>query len=388
MDDAALRVRLEGRAERLEAAALRYRTLLDALKALRWRVRVAQVLEVLEAIASEQRAVDEALALVQRRAAAEGWPPGQVLETATRAHTLRAELARRVARRLGDASTGVLTEDLSRLLRLAAAEPRRVPASARLDVARAALPRSLPELATAQRFGAALERAFDRPSEERGPLVLTAADWDELEALWPQGAEVLDVLWRRLESADASGGVARVLRERARRPGATEPADGMSILAHAEFWRTLATARVEQLAATRVEPARLRPGEAFPVFGWLLRRSSDDRATLPLADARAGLLELAHVLSGTAQTAPGAHPWEALESLAARADGDPSDEDWRRLREALLHLVRATTRPGLHLSPVRREGQQTPPRLSRDCGLRELVRALRAAVADDAGGGR
>jgi hypothetical protein len=149
---------------------------------------------------------------------------------------------------------------------------------------------------------------------------------------------------------------------------------------YAEFWKSLAVSRMEQLATARVEPAALRPGEAFALFGWLVRRQADASATMGLAPPRAGLLELAHLLSGSSHAAPRERPWEALERLAARADEDRADPDWRRVHDALFLLARVAATPTKWLPPVYRVGAPTKTTLNKDASLRELVASLREHV--------
>lgn len=377
-DDSGLRVRLEGRAELLEAAVLRYGALVGALKSLRWKRRLQKLSDVARAVAVDEEAVDEALDFVARRAEAEAWPRGPVLAAAAEAEVLRGELRRRVRRRAGDSAPALATlgASLEHLVELARASPQLVLPGQRWEVACAALPPQLAELQEARRFGASLERVFNRPMEPRGVLEVTPSAWAEVEPRWSEGVRGLDELWRRVEGLDLTGGVARMLRRQARRPPHLEPGQGPTLLVYAEYWRALAASRMEQIASTRVEPAALRPGEALLVFGWLVRRQVQAGAALELAPARAGLLELAHLLSGTSHASPQERPWDALEGLAARADADAEDPDWRRVRDALFVLVRVATTPTKWLPPVQRRGAPAHANLH-DGPLLELVKELR-----------
>jgi len=379
-DDSGLRVRLEGRAELLEAAVLRYGALVGALKSFRWKRRLQKLSDVARAVAVDEEAVDEALGFVARRAESEAWPRGPVLAAAAEAEALRGELRKRVQRRLGDAAPAPaprgLGASLEDLVELARASPQLVLPGQRWEVACAALPAQLAELQAAQRFGASLERVFNRPMEPRGVLQVTPSDWAEVEPAWNDGVRALDELWRRVEALDLTGGVGRMLRRKAKRPARPEPKDGPTLLVYAEYWRALAASRMEHIARTRVEPAVLRPGEALLVFGWLLRRQAQADAALGLAPARAGLLELAHLLSGSSHAPAQERPWDALEALAARADSDAQDPDWRRVRDALFILVRVAATPTKWLPPVHRKGAPAHASLH-DAPLLELVKTLR-----------
>lgn len=378
-DDSGLRVRLEGRAELLEAAVLRYGALVGALKSFRWKRRLQKLSDVARAVAVDEEAVDEALGFVARRAGTEAWPRGPVLAAASEAEALRGELRRRVQRRLLDAAEAPrgLGASLERLVELARASPQFVLPGHRWEVACAALPPRLAELQAAQRFGASLEQVFNRPMEPRGVLQVTPSAWAEVEPGWSEGVRALDELWRRVEGLDLTGGVARMLRRQARRPPhLVEPGQGPTLLVYAEYWRALAASRMEHIASTRVEPAVLRPGEALLVFGWLVRRQAQAGAALELPPARAGLLELAHLLSGSSHASPRERPWDALEALAARADADAEDRDWRRVRDALFVLVRVAATPTRWLPPVHRKDAPAHANLH-DAPLLELVKTLR-----------
>ena len=378
MDDNELRVRLEGRAELLQATVLRYRALVGALKAFRWKERLRRVVDVLQTVAREQDAVDSALAFVRRKAALEAWPKGPVLASAAETDALLVELRRQVARRLGDDASRVLAEDLFRLERLATASPRLVLPGHRWQVACTALPPSLPELEVALRFGSSLERVFGRPMDPRGALKVTPPEWALVERSWVDGVRALEVVWKRAEAIDLSGGVGRMLRRRAKRLPRVELSQGPTMLVYAEFWRALARSRMEQLSSVRVEPATLRPEEHFAVFAWLVRRQSDPTAPLDLPPPRAALLELAHLLSGSARASPRERPWDALDALAGRADDDREDPDWRRVHDALYLLARVAATPAKWLPPVYREGAPARSTLDKDASLRELVDSLRA----------
>ena len=68
------RLRLEGRAELLEAARARYRALLEALSAKAWEEPLRKELALLREAQAVATRVDEALTAALRRAQAESWP--------------------------------------------------------------------------------------------------------------------------------------------------------------------------------------------------------------------------------------------------------------------------------------------------------------------------
>jgi hypothetical protein len=379
--ESALRTRLEGRAELLEATRVRYRALLTALEALWWRPKARRCAPVLLEVAAREGAVAEALQFTARHGRAEGWPPGPVLRLVDEVQRLQERLRRAVERRLGPAATHRLPDDLREVERLSSAAPRLVLPTQRWATACAALPRTLEAVATAERFGALLERLFARPLEVQGPLPFTADDARALEIAWTPGAEALEAAFARLDEVDRTGGTGRALRRRARRlprGGASPVGPGAAVVVHAEFWRRMALARLEQLVAPRVAPAHPSPEEAAVVLAWLVRRRSEPGAVLPLLPARAALLELAHELSGPPP--PGGRPWARLEGLAAAADRVPDAADWRALRDALALQVRVAATRTPWLPPVYREPLPARPAAPPGSCLVELVGQLRSQL--------
>src|SRR5262245_43781617 len=121
-----LRRRLEGRADLLDAAALRYRALRYALSRVLWKGRLRRNAEVLRATAEAQAEVEETLAIALRRAEAEGWPTDdpwvqQLFGLRDAAAALAQQAARRLKAPAGQ-SLGVLLGDLEALL----AGPRKI----------------------------------------------------------------------------------------------------------------------------------------------------------------------------------------------------------------------------------------------------------------------
>ncbi|MHB8876951.1 MAG: hypothetical protein ACYC8T_24915, partial [Myxococcaceae bacterium] len=189
--DDGYRLRLEGRAELLEAARLRYRALLTMLRALRWRARLRKNAALLRETAGAQGAVDEALESATRRAKAERWPArASMSRCLVEVAKLRAALSKVAARRLGGAEPS-LGAALSRLEALALAGPRKVRPGQRWAIALEVLPSSLPALRRCASFGARLEQLFGRPAGEGDTLPFDAAEAQALSSDWVEGEAAL-----------------------------------------------------------------------------------------------------------------------------------------------------------------------------------------------------
>jgi hypothetical protein len=378
-----LRIRLEGGAELLDATLVRYRALVHALASFRWKEKVRRLGDVLREAARVQRRVDDVLALVQRRAQAEAWPEGPVLLTAHDVRALRSSLRDLVERRLDGDATHLLDEDFLELELRAFSSPRLVLPGQRWATACEVLPASLDELGPVRALWLALERAFGPPGD------VTPERWTGVEAAWTAATPALARLWLRVERIDVTGGVGRSLRRRARlapRFTAEQAATGPAALVTAEYWRAQATARIAHHVTALLAPARPREVELWPLFSWLVARAADPALSLAhavLSPARAALLELALSLSGGA---PGRaqHPFVRLRELASTADLDRADEDWRRLREALVLLVRVASASAKWLPPVHRDpAQAQPPRPDDDAPLLDLVQALESRLTQN-----
>lgn len=375
-NDEDLRIRLEGGAELLDATCLRYRALVAALEAWLWKERLRRLSDLVLEAAGSQARVDEVLALAEHRAQPEAWPEGAVLRTVREVRELRTKLGALTARRLQRASSGALDADLRELELRASSSPRLVLPSRRWATACAVLPPTLDELAQARALTDLLEPAFGPQGE------LTLERWLLIEAAWPRAATALDRAWRRVERIDLTGGLARWLRSRARRQPHVPPEQrdqGPAVLIAAEYWRTVTGTRIEQRVTAAVSPVRCRPEEHWPVFGWLVRRTTQpalELAHAALPTARGALLELAVLLSGHASASQ--HPFERLRTLAAAADHPPHDDDWHRLRQGLALVVRVTTRPAKWLPPVHRVPAPQPSRPTPrpDATLGELLHQL------------
>lgn len=388
IDDASLRVRLEGGAELLDATRLRYRALVAALGGLGWKDKLRRNRDVLREVARTQADVDATLDHALRRADAEGWPE----ETATVACLrevagLRDELRALVDRRLGDAGArATLKDKLLSLGERVLFAPRLVLPGQRWALAKELLSSSVsPEVSQVLDFGVAVERLFSRPLEPAHVLPVELLEWDDLVGAWPLGELALDLVLGRLTKVDPTGGLRRAVERRARHVPRVADAEGLHQVLHAHFWRATALARIDAVLAARLAPATARPRERFAVFRYLLRRERDAQARLAdegVPAPRAALLELAHELTGLPQErAPTVGGWDGLLRRAALADAAPDAVDWPKVRDALRLLVHVVSRPVRSLPPIYRalaggRGAPPPPAVETDT-LAGALRALR-----------
>lgn len=330
-DDDDARVRLEGRAELLEATVLRYDVLLRHLRSFWWAQRVRRVSSVLREVARVQNEVDEAIARATRHAQNEAWPPRSALLHCL--HTVteqRAQLELITAKRLGEpAAKLTLTERFERLQHQVLTAPRVVLPGGRWVSAHEVLPWPSPELDAIARFAQPLETLFMRPL----PLTLTLEEVDTLAATWSAGHHHLETVWKRLEALDLTGMLVRSLRRRARRLPAGAAKSGPEVLLHAEFWRAMANARIDAMLTERVGPVVCRENERWPVLRWLVGSGSLQLDPL----SRAALIELARAINSLTR---GPFERTGLLELAKVADTARDDADWRRLHDSLAVLVR------------------------------------------------
>jgi len=356
-----LRRRLEGKADLLDAAALRYRALRNALsRVVFWRERLRRNAEVLRATAEAQAEVDETLAGALRRAEAEGWPPDDPwVQQLFALRESAASLAQLAARRLKappGQSLAVLLGDLEALL----AGPRKIRPGQRWATALELLPRSLPELRELEQNAGFVEELFRRPFDPRAALPLSPEEARALAERLPQAETSLQEIWARVERADPSGGLLRLLQRRARRAPRAEPQNGPEQVLQAAFWMDVARARLRAVVEERFTPVAIQEAELLQVIEWVVALSKDPTAPFPppLPLGRAALLELAHALwqlprdagaVARAAGASGARPRvaalsrerrERLRDLARRADAGPPSPDAERLRDALWMFVR------------------------------------------------
>jgi hypothetical protein len=342
---------LEGAAERLETALPRVRALVAALEAWRWEVRTRAVATQLRQLAREDAVLRETVARAARRLRAEAWPPGEVRALIEEVQTQLAQLdVALVNRGFPDLATlrGALT-----------VRPRAVPLEERDEAAAEVLDPEEPEVVLLARFGAALEAVVGRPVERSKPLPFTLAQLEALLGVWKEGRAALLGAWARVAAVDTTGGVERALRRRAQlAPKGARGHAGPRVLVHAEHWSAAATARLEQLLAERFSPVRLTPDERDDGLRYLLSRERDGAARLRRESPRSELLMLAHELTAIPEgRAPLTGGSAQVLRWAQQADALESDEDWRRLRDALKALTaRSFGRP---VAPLYRVGQ--PP---------------------------
>ncbi|HVE82015.1 MAG TPA: hypothetical protein VND93_04180, partial [Myxococcales bacterium] len=226
VNTASLRRRLEGRAELLDAAALRYRALHNALSRVFWKDRLRRNAEVLRATAQAQADVDQALSSALRRAEAEGWPPDD--PWVQQLYALReqaAALAQLAARRLR-APAGRPLGELLAALEAVLAGPRKIRPGQRWATALELLPRSLPELRDLTPHADFVEELFRRPFDPRAALPLSPEEARSLAQRLPPAEASLARIWQRVERCDPSLGLLRFLQRRARRAPIGEPANG------------------------------------------------------------------------------------------------------------------------------------------------------------------
>ncbi len=364
------RVRLEGRAELLEATRLRYRALRGILKSLLWKERFRRNSDLVrEVIASEER-VEEALHYARRRL-----EPS--LEAALKAllsdvESQRAELlklaAGRKKRSAGvEAPTAlafalsVLEEDVLRAALAGSLLP-----GERVATAVQLLPSSLPAVQVVARSGARLGELFQRPVPPDGKLPLSGSEADEVPLLLQAAERGLGELYQRLSSFDPSGTLVPYLMRQSRSHAVAPPSNGAEELLRTAFWVSAARGRMRELVAERLRPVEVHDHELLQVFAYVCRRSEGSRERLRLNFGRDGtetprraLLELAHELwTGLGQGRPGPHRhgmvhseprwpegfWDRVLQFAGEADGARSDAAYRPLCETLGLFVRIRAR--------------------------------------------
>jgi hypothetical protein len=344
------RLRLEGRAELLEPARERYYRLVLVLAESRWQERLRGELPLLREVAAHQEALDAMLAPALRRAQAEAWPTrNPTVRCLHEVHSLREQLARDVARKLGRSAQEPLASLMSALEDWLITLPRVVPPHLRWNTALELLPDSLPALREATAFGDFLAPLFAGPMLLTGRLPFTQVQREELRLGWPRGETALFAVWRRLSGVDVQGHMVAELRKQATRTPLHPPRNGPERLLHAEYWYQEAWSRVKQLVQVRLAPLVPEPHESLPVFWWLLEREYVPRVRLlasdSLREARAGLIEVAYELWDAQRLDipdeerwPPAR-WARLEEQARRAEEARGGANGERVREVLRALI-------------------------------------------------
>jgi hypothetical protein len=273
-DPDAYRQRLEGRAEVLEAAQLRYRELLRALQGSWWlprQVEVRRQLELLQAHLAETQegpALEDVLASALRRAQAEQWPEEvPIVRCMHEVRALHEELVQLLVSRLKheEAPLSRLLSELEERLRIAPSD-----VSSDWDSRMAELlPDTLPELLEAGDFGQFLSSLFPGPLEPGiGLDLLGDTQLRDLGWRWPRGEAALAALWERLESMDRRGEWVAELRRRALQPPVT-PSTGDERLVHAEFWRGQVRSRLVARGRSHVSTSEPTEAECLSAGLWL-----------------------------------------------------------------------------------------------------------------------
>lgn len=358
-EDASYRVRLEGRAELLDKTRLRYRALKDMLGSLTWRRRLRRNEPLLREVIAVQPRVDEALGQVEKKARTEGWlDDSETLRCAREVDELKNVVYRQMGKKLKGTAGHTFSERLTQLERLAVAGPRRVYPGGRWKAALEAIPVWLPEARQLQAFGELLEALFKRPYLASQRLPFTPQELQRLEALWAEGDAALASCWERASTVDTTGGVARMLKKRARRAPMKTPQTGPELMLRAEFWKSLALAKLREIASGWVAPVRLTDAELLPVVRWLAERERGEASRLTgLHAPRAGVIELSAELTFVVQR-KGVDPtfWDRLYDQAQRADQSLGhDDDFVRLKDNVrLALQVASSRTPLERPRVQR----------------------------------
>lgn len=382
-EDVAYRVRLEGRAELLDKTRLRYRALKDMLGSFTWRRRLRRNGPLLREIIAVQPRVDEALGQVEKKVSAEGWLAGsETVKCAREVDELKNAVYRQMGKKLKATAGHTFSQRLEQLERLAVAGPRRVYPGERWKAALEALPAWLPELQQLRAFGELLETLFKRPYLANQRLPFTLEELERLQRLWPEGEAALASSWERLTLVDTTDGVQRTLRKRARRAPMKRPMSGPELVLRAEFWRSLAIAKLREISVEQVSPIQLSDAELLPVVRWLAERERERDATLVgIEPARAALIQLSAEF-WLATKGSGADPtfWERLYSRAQAADQSlGADADFARLRDNVrLFLAVASGRPARR--PVQVRPQRPVP-----SSLAGMVAEMRARLLEQVG---
>jgi len=372
VDEASVRVRLEGRAELLEATRLRYRALVNALASWRWRARLRKNAQLLQEVVRVQDEVDEALGSVLKRARIEGWADGLfVMRHRAEVELLRTDLLALVSKRLGrELPSDALRPGIEALETEVLTAPRIVLPGQRWSTALEVLPPNTPELRRAVGFARKAELLFGRPSQGPARLPMSIDELDDFIESWPDGVASLEAVWQRLVRIDATGSLVRFLRKRARRTLTTPPKSGPELLLYSEFWRTMAVARMDQLINDVLSPVSWKEPERFTVLRWLWHREHNLTLALGLdGGARDALIELAATLSQLPRSLDRAPlVLGGLIPVARQADRLRDTDDWKRVHDELSLLVRVVWAPKRQRIPETHGSLEELVRVLRDAG--------------------
>lgn len=366
-----MRIRLEGRAELLDATRLRFRALVDALKSWRWRARLRRNAQLLQEVVRVQDQVDAALEVVLKRARLEGWPAGLfVMRHLAEVNQLRGELLTLVSKRLDrPLPPEALRPGIEALETQVLTAPRLVLPGQRWSTALEVLPSNVPELIRAVAFARKAELLFGRPSQGPARLPMSIDELDDFIERWSDGVASLEGVWQRLVRIDATGSLVRFLRKRARRTLTSPPKSGPELLLYAEFWKTMAVSRMDQVLNDLLSPVSWKEPERFALLRWLWHREHNLTTTAGLNDEpREALFEVAATLSQLPKALERAPlVLGGLIPIARQADRLRETEDWKRVHDELQLLVRVVWAPKKRRLP---ETQGS---------LEELIRQLRDA---------
>lgn len=348
--DDEFQLRLEGQSVLLAPARERYYRLVLALAESRWQERLRQELPLLREVRAHQDALDALLGPALRRARAEDWPTSHpTVRALWEVHSLREQLARDVARKLGRSAQESLGGLMSALEDWLVTLPREVPAHLREQTAAELLPATLPALREAVLFAGRLEPLFAHPVLLSGRLPFSSQQREELALGWARGEAALASLWRRLSGVDARGFMVAELHKRATHAPRHPPGTGPECLLHAEYWYQEARSRLVHMARLRLLPLEPDPSECLAVMWWLFEREYAPHVRLHapgvLEDARAALFEVAYELWDAQRPdipederwTPAR--WARLDKLAGRADEGRQGPDGERVCEALRELI-------------------------------------------------
>jgi hypothetical protein len=349
------RLRLEGRAELLDAALPRYRTLLEGLGARNWEERARKDLGLLRETLEAQARLEETLASALRRAQAESWPAlSPTVQGLREVQALRQKLAQSLAQRLSRRAEEPLQELLKALEERILTTPREVAPAQRGATALELLPDTLPAVKELAAFGRLLEALFAQAADPEAPLSWSPEQTEALRREWPRGEAALAAAWSRLARVDRTGGLVTELRKRAEWAPSHPPRTGPELLVHAEHWRGVARKALEALVRTQLFPLVPTEAERLELACWLGARGSDPEARLAasalVSDARAGLLELAHELWRSLRPDHAEEPlrqedaeWERMRERARRAEKLPQGLEANRVRDVLRTFIRRRT---------------------------------------------
>ncbi len=345
------RLRLEGRAELLEAARLRYRTFLEDLGAKAWEERLRKNMALLREAMDSQARVDEVLTAALRRAQAEAWPsPSPAVQLLRDVQALRERLVHTVAQHVARSSAEPFVELLKALEERALTAPRELSPEQRWPTALELLPEELPLVQEVSAFGKLLASLFVRPFDPDARLSFRNDEVNALRGQWSPGEVALASAWSRISGVDRTGGLVGELRKRAERAPLRPPGNGPEHLLQAEYWRTVARKQLELLVRTRVRPVVPTMSECVKVAWWLCAVELEPEARLPgsevASDGRAGLIELAYELRSLLRPESPEDPprlpdeaWERLRERARRADQIRQGPDIERVRDVLRTFI-------------------------------------------------